>query len=53
MKASLRWVIIEQIIETNFYLTKAIFNNDKIKIKAYKGELDNLLEFILKEENLK
>ena len=47
MKGNLRMVIIEQIIETNFYLTKAIFNNEKRKIEAYKDELDNLIKYIL------
>ena len=43
-----RQQLIENIIETNYYLTQSIIKNDKNKIQKYKIELDRLIDFILK-----
>ena len=47
MSSELRQAVIEQIIETNYYLTQAIFRNDFEKIRRYKGELNHLINGLL------
>ena len=49
-KEKFRKALIEQVIETNYYLTRAIFNDNKNKISSYKKELDNLIDCILRGE---
>ena len=49
MSNELRQAIIEQVIETNYYLTQAIFRNDIDGIKKYKTELNNLINGLINE----
>lgn len=53
MSDDARQVIIERIIETNYYLTQAVLKSDKNKIVKYKSEMDNLIAFILEQKNNK
>ncbi len=53
MSDDARQVIIERIIETNYYLTQAVLKSDKNKIIKYKSEMDNLIAFILEQKNNK
>lgn len=53
MSDDARQVIIERIIETNYYLTQAVLKSDKNKIVKYKSEMDNLISFILEQKNNK
>jgi len=53
MSDDARQVIIERIIETNYYLTQAVLKSDKNKIIKYKSEMDNLISFILEQKNNK
>lgn len=46
-KEEFRKALVEQVIETNYYLTQAIFKNDIEKIKKYKWELNNLINGLL------
>lgn len=51
MSDDARQVIIERIIETNYYLTQAVLKSDKNKIIKYKSELDNLIAFVIEQKN--
>lgn len=44
--------LIEQIIETNFYIVKYTCEGDLPKVKAYKKELDKLIDEVLKTNNV-
>lgn len=50
MSDDARQVIIERIIETNYYLTQAVLKNEKNKIVKYKAEMDNLIAFVLESK---
>lgn len=51
MSNDARQMIIERIIETNFYLTQSVMKKDNNRIIKYKAELDNLISFILEQNN--
>lgn len=50
MSEDAKQVIIEKIIETNYYLTQAVLKNEKNKIFKYKAEMDNLIAFVLENK---
>jgi hypothetical protein len=50
MSDDARQVIIERIIETNYYLTQAVLKGDKNRIIKYKAELDNLIAFVIEQK---
>ena len=51
MSDDARQVIIERIIETNYYLTQAVLKNERNNIVKYKAEMDNLIAFVLEQKN--
>jgi len=51
MSDDARQVIIERIIETNYYLTQSVLKGEVNKIKKYKAELDNLIAFVIEQKN--
>lgn len=41
--------IIERIIEANYHLVQSVIKKDIKKITKYKSQLDNLITFVLNE----
>lgn len=49
MSESAKKHIIERIIEANYHLVQSVIKKDTKKITKYKGQLDNLIAFVLNE----